>query len=413
MNDSGIIVIVGAGLAGGICAQALVDLHAEQQIVLIGDEVYEPYDRPPLSKEFLAGATDPAKLLLRPLGWYQSEGIALILGDPVEAIDRRRRMLRLASGGELVYHRLVFATGARPKRLDCIDAASIDSPAICYVRTIDDAVHLRSRLTVGARVAVIGAGLAGLEIAATATRQGCVVTVIEDTDQVLPRHVLPEVADRIAEQHLLRGVEILYDTWVAAVFADGDAVEIETQDRQVLLVDTLVIAIGTEPNVELAKSAGLAVDDGIITDPMGRTADQAILAIGQVASTEHPMLGYRLRADTTAMVREQAIAAAMTLVGQKPPPPDLPVITTEQYGISIQVVGVVGNTGQVIWRGNPAVGPAIAFILEDDSVTSAVCFNAGRELKMIRHLIVEGVAVSAAALADQGIKLADLIRRGR
>jgi 3-phenylpropionate/trans-cinnamate dioxygenase ferredoxin reductase subunit len=396
-------IIVGAGPAGGRCAEELLDAGYQGQIILIGDDSYEPYERRPLSKALLAGAVEPARLMLRQAEAYRIEGVDLRLREFVSRIDRANRQVLLRGGEKLGYDRLVLATGGRARRLGGKDQH------VHYLRTLDDALKLRRNLEDAEIVGIVGGGLVGLETAATIARLGYAVTVVEASPTLIPGVASEELAGHIVDLHRRSGVEVLLNCRATDFLAKEDGAQLRLSDGQTLLLDVMIVALGAQPNIELAVSAGLAVEGGgVVTDEFGCTSDPNIFAIGDIAMQWHPVFQTRLRVENQASAYAQARSVAATLAGQRTPCIDIPTFETNQFGISIEITGLIPPDARMIWRGHPAVGPAIGFVLYEGRLIGAASFNSGREMRALHYLISEGIPLNRDALANPHISLSAL-----
>ena len=338
------IVVVGGGLAAGRAVTELRDSGHDGEVVLLADEHEVPYERPPLSKGFLQGEESRDSTYVQPREWYAEHGIDLRLGERVEAIDLEALSVR-SSGGSTSFDRLLIATGARPRRLDL---AAVDGIEVCYLRTLDDSAALQERLGPLHHLLVLGGGWIGMEAAASALTLGTTVTVVEPAAQPLLNALGPEVAQRFAEVHRARGVELRLETGLerleagAAVLTDGSRVH----------ADTVLVGVGAVPNDELAREAGLAVDNGILVDAGLRTSHPAVFAAGDVANAEHPLLGQRLRVEHWQNAISQGRAAAHALLGEAVSYEDLPYFFSDQYDLGMEFFGhPVGADETVIEEG--------------------------------------------------------------
>jgi NADPH-dependent 2,4-dienoyl-CoA reductase/sulfur reductase-like enzyme len=373
-----LIAIVGGGLAGDTAAGELRAAGWTGRIVLICDERWRPYDRPPLSKGMLLGeAVDGC--FLRPESWYAEEDIELIVGDAAVRIDAPGHQLELASGKSIAYTKLLLATGSRPKRLAHLDNAPVP---VSYLRSIDDVSVIQPKLIPGARIVVVGGGVIGMEAAASAVEAGCSVTVLEGLDRVMARCVSAEVSSFIADYHRARGVEIICGARLAAEQTRKDAVLLE--DGQAIGADLVLVGIGVHPNSELAEDAGLQVDDGIVVDRMTRTSDLDIYAAGDVArfeSDEGPV-----RAEHWQHAIDQAVVAARVMVGEEAFYREAPWFWSDQFDLNIQVTGRPRGDERVL-RGSFADAAFIEFHLERGAVVGAVAVNQGKWKRAVRKLI--------------------------
>lgn len=332
------VLIVGAGHAGDAAAAYLRQYGYKGRIVLFGDEAFAPYHRPPLSKAWLKGETDATALALRGPDFYQRQNIDLRPGTTAIGIDRTNRSVTLAGGDSLPYRHLVLATGARPRALAIPGA---DLPHVHMLRTRADADRLRPALRPGARLAIIGGGYIGLEIAASARALNVSVTVIEREARLLARVASEPLADYFLRLHTAHGVAIHLNAQIAAVaptaihLANGDEIP----------ADCVVIGVGAVPNTELAAAAGLDCGNGnmggIVVDAAARASDPAIFAIGDCASRPVPQYGRQLRLESVPSALEMAKQAAAAITGRPPPKPEIPWFWSDQYSVRLQIAGLL------------------------------------------------------------------------
>jgi 3-phenylpropionate/trans-cinnamate dioxygenase ferredoxin reductase component len=350
------VVIVGAGLAGSRCAEALRAGGSEIPITLVGAERAGPYERPALSKEFLAGTRGRDDLFLRPPGTWGDKGIDLRLGSPVEYVDLRRRTVRIR-GDELPWSHLVIATGTRARRLP-----GVEFPNVHRLRTLEDAVALRAAIRPGSRLVVVGAGFVGAEVASTATGLGVHVTIIETETAPLARVAGAEVGRLLARRWRAEGVALHLGTQIVRV--EPDLVELADGSR--IPYDTLLVAIGTEPASELLATAG-----GIPTDACGRTAHDRVYACGDVASFE----GRRVEHWTSAS--GQAATVASTILGDPRPYSGTPYFWSDQFGLRLQMVGTTVGWSHVELDGETASFRARYLDSEGATLAVLLCNRAG------------------------------------
>ncbi|HUN47168.1 MAG TPA: FAD-dependent oxidoreductase [Stellaceae bacterium] len=401
------IVIVGAGHAGGRAAEALRAAGFKGEVLLIGEERHPPYERPPLSKELLAGTIEIEKIYVRPPTWYQENGISLRLGTRVGEIDRGARRLHLESGGSEAYDLLLLTTGARPRILR---GPGAEHRHVLYLRDIEHTLALRPRLGSGARVAVIGAGFIGLEAAAVARKSGAAVTVIEFASQPLGRVAAPEIGAFFAELHREHGVELRLSTGVTAIEESAGGLRVVASDGRTVEADFALAGIGAAPNTELAQAAGLPVDDGIIVDEFGRTADPAIFAAGDVTRHFNPILGRRIRLEAWQNAQNQAIAVAKVMAGGTQPFAEVPWFWTDQYDVNLQMAGAPEKWDALARR--PGANPRsfTLFYLQGGRVVAANTVNNPRDMRFAKILIERGRVIDPARLADPTQKLQDLAK---
>ncbi|WP_175717347.1 anthranilate 1,2-dioxygenase system ferredoxin--NAD(+) reductase [Burkholderia anthina] len=396
-------VIVGAGHAARRTAEALRARDADARIVMIGAERELPYDRPALSKDALLGDGGEQRAFVRDAAWYDAERIELRLGTRVEAMDRAAQRVQLDDGATLPYARLVLATGSRVRAFGGpIDAGVVPH----YVRTVADARALRAQLAPGRRVAVLGGGFIGLEVAAAARQLGCEVTVIDPAARLLQR-ALPEVVGAYARRlHDARGVSFRMATLPRALRrAAGGGAIVET-DRGDVQADIVVVGIGVVPNVELAQAAGLDVDNGIRVDAGCRTADRAIFAAGEVTMHFNPLLGRHVRIESWQVAENQPAVAAANLLGADETYAELPWLWSDQYDCNLQMLGLFGSERTIVVRGDPASGPFTVFGLGDDGkIVAVAAANLGRDIGASRRLIAAGAVPDPVKLADPAVNL--------
>jgi 3-phenylpropionate/trans-cinnamate dioxygenase ferredoxin reductase subunit len=392
-------VIVGAGLAAAKAAEALRDLGFDGKIALIGEERHLPYERPPLSKDYLAGKAGRDSVFVHDQDWYQRQQIDLRLGSPATAIDRAARQVRLADGSAVSYDKLLIVTGASPRRLP-------GATAVHYLRTIDDSDRLKELLATGDHLAVIGGGWIGLEVAAAARQAGLRVTVLEALELPLLRVLGPEIARVFADLHRSNGVSLRLGVRIEEVASTG----VRLTDGTVITADAVLAGVGAAPRTELASDAGLEVGDGIVTTAALRTSDPAIFAAGDVASAYHPLLGEHVRVEHWANALKQPAVAAAAMLGREASYEDLPYFYTDQYDLGMEYVGhVSGGYDQVVVRGDLEARQFIAFWLKDGLVKAGMNVNIWDVTDSVKKLIRSGQPVSARALADPATALDELV----
>ncbi|WP_338340306.1 anthranilate 1,2-dioxygenase system ferredoxin--NAD(+) reductase [Burkholderia vietnamiensis] len=396
-------VIVGAGHAARRTAEALRARDADAPIVMIGAERELPYDRPALSKDALLNDGGEQRAFVRDAAWYDAQRIALRLGTRVDAIEREAQRVRLDDGTTLPYAKLVLATGSRVRTF----GGPIDAGVVAhYVRTVADARALRAQLVRGRRVAVLGGGFIGLEVAAAARQLGCNVTVIDPAARLLQR-ALPEVVGAYAHRlHDERGVGFQMATLPRAIRAAAGGGAIVETDRGDVHADVVVVGIGVLPNVELAQAAGLDVDNGIRVDAGCRSADRAIFAAGEVTMHFNPLLGRHVRIESWQVAENQPAVAAANLLGADDAYAELPWLWSDQYDCNLQMLGLFGAGQTTVVRGDPARGPFTVFGLGDDGrIVAAAAVNLGRDIGAARRLIAAGAMPDPQQLADSTVGL--------
>jgi 3-phenylpropionate/trans-cinnamate dioxygenase ferredoxin reductase subunit len=405
-SPSPCVVVIGAGQAACELAFSLRQQGYADRIILVGDESLLPYRRPPLSKAFLAGEMDARGLLIRSEGSYAQQNIECLLGRRVVAVDRERRTVSLDDGGVLSYSHLVFATGGRARALPLPGGAAAN---VYVLRNAVDAERLQGALQPGQRLAVIGGGYIGLEVAAMGIKRGLSVTVIEALPRVLARVAVPEMSAFYEAAHRRRGVTLLTGQGVRALEGEERVHAVVLADGQRVETDVLVVGIGIQPNVELAEAAGLAVDNGIVVDATARTADPAIYAIGDCAQHEHGFLGRRLRLESVPHAMEHARVAAAAICGAPKPYEAVPWFWSDQFDLKLQMVGLSEGHDQMVCRGSIETESFCLFYLKSGVVISADAVNRTQEFSIAKQIVARRMVVSAEALADESQPLKTLV----
>ncbi|OLR93304.1 NAD(P)/FAD-dependent oxidoreductase [Actinokineospora bangkokensis] len=398
------IVIVGAGLAGAKTAEALRDKGYRGSITLVGDERRRPYERPPLSKDYLAGKAGFDDAYVHPEEWYAEHDVDLRLGTAATAIRRAEHQVELADGSTLDYDKLVLATGASPRPLA---GAEPGAEGVHYLRRAEDADGIKALLEPDKHVVVVGAGWIGLEVAAAARQAGARVTVVESAELPLLAVLGREIAQVFADLHTEHGVDLRLGTKIEqitpgrkpSVVIGGERVE----------ADAVVVGIGAAPNTRLAEEAGLAVDNGVLVDAALRTSDPDVLAVGDIANAEHPTLGGRVRVEHWANALNQPTTAAATLLGEDDAYDELPYFFTDQYDLGMEYTGHAGPDNRVVVRGDLGKREFIAFWTSGGRVIAAMNVNVWDVTEVFKALISQGTPVDADRLADQGRPLEDLV----
>jgi len=335
------IVLVGGGLATGTAVRELRAQGYDGELVVIAGEPHAPYERPPLSKGYLLGKDPAEKALVNEESWYAAHDVDLRTGVTVDAVDPDARTLS-AGGEELGWSGLLLATGATPRRLALAD----DSGApVHYLRTLDDSTALKEQLTPGARIGIIGGGWIGLEVASAAQQAGAEVVVLEALEQPLLNVVGPEVGALFAQLHREKGVDVRTGVRITEITHDSDGATIRSADEDTLVVDRLVVGVGVAPVAELAAGAGIAVDNGVLVDAGLHTSAPGVLAAGDVANVDHPVLGHRLRVEHWDTAIKHGTVAATNLLGGSAVADHLPYFFTDQYALGLEYVGHPGPDG--------------------------------------------------------------------
>jgi 3-phenylpropionate/trans-cinnamate dioxygenase ferredoxin reductase component len=406
MTSDRTFVIVGASLTGAKAAETLRAEGFDERVVLIGDEDERPYERPPLSKDYLRGEAERATVYVHPEGFYAEHDIELRLGRTAVSVNVAGRELALDDGERLRYDRLLLATGAEPRRLS-IPGGDLDG--VLYLRSVADCDALRARLDRGGAVVVIGAGWIGAEVAASARQRGLEVTVIDPLTVPLERVLGTEVGAVYRDIHLDHGVQMLLGTGVEA-FEGGTAVErVRTSDGRVLDCDFVVVGVGVQPRIGLAVQAGLAVENGILVDEHLQTSAAGVFAAGDVANAHHPFYEERIRVEHWANALHQGPVAARAMLGEPDVYDRLPYFFSDQYDVGMEYAGFARSWDRVIFRGDPATREFIVFWLTGDRVVAGMNVNVWDVIDPIQRLIGERVAVDDRRLADPDVPLAELV----
>ncbi len=396
-------VLVGGGLASGTAITTLREAGFDGRIVLYGAEPHLPYERPPLSKGYLMGKSELAEAFVRPPEWYDENEVDLRLGTTVTSVDVAAHEV-VAGDTRERYDKLVLATGATPRRLPMAD----DSGApVAYLRNIEDSDRLRSALRRGVRIAVVGGGWIGLEVAAAAREAGCEVTVIETLELPLLRVLGPEVARVFADLHQGHGVDLRVNSQVSSIARDGERAVVHLGDGSTVEADLLVVGVGVTPDTGLAEAAGLRIENGVVVDEHLRTSAPDVYAAGDVASAFHPGLGRHLRVEHWDNAIGHGELVARNLLGQEVSLDRQPYFFTDQYDLGMEYVGDVGPDGydDVVLRGDPAGGTFTAFWVRGGRVLAGMHANDWDAIEPIRRVVAAGT-VDLAALRDDTRDLA-------
>ena len=406
-------VIVGASLAGAKAAQKLREEGFSGRLVLIGDEARRPYERPPLTKEFLTGKDPFDKAYVHEESWYADNDVELRLGTAATRVDRARREVHLADGERIGYARLLLTTGASARRLDVPGA---EQDHVHHIRTADDSERLRAALVAGdRRVVVVGAGWIGLETAAAARGYGNDVHVVEPSPTPLHQALGPELGEVFASVHRRQGVEFTLGEGVAEITSTA----VVTSSGVSLPADLVIVGIGAVPNTRLAEEAGLEVGNGVLVDQALCTSDPEIFAAGDVANVQHPLLGRRIRVEHWANALNGGPDAARSMLGRDVVYDRVPYFYTDQFDLGMEASGDwTGDYDDVVYRGkDPAAYVSgesddlefIAFWLSGGRVVGGMNVNVWDVTDDIQALIRSGKPVNKDHLADPGVPLSSLI----
>ena len=397
------IVIIGAGQAG---AQAVASLRADGftgDLVMIGDEAYAPYQRPPLSKTYLMGTLDRERLFLKPDAFYAEAKCELLLNATASAIDRAKKIVTLSDGITIPYDKLLIATGSRVREIKCPGA---DLPGVFYLRSIADVDKLRPAFETAKNVAIVGGGYIGLEVAAVARKYELNVTVFEAMERVMQRAVSKPISDFYDNVHRDAGVNILLNTGVEAFEGSGKLEAIRAGGKS-YPTDIAVVGIGILPNDMLAKEAGLTVGDGIHVDVHCQTSDPNIWAAGD-CTRHHGRDGNHIRLECVQNAIDQAKFAALAMMGKPTPYKEVPWFWSDQYDLKLQIAGLAWPTDSLVVRGDPASRKFAVFHLRNGAVAAVEAVNAAPEYIVGRKLIAEGAHVAPERLADLTVPMKNI-----
>jgi 3-phenylpropionate/trans-cinnamate dioxygenase ferredoxin reductase subunit len=397
-------VIIGAGLCGGAAAQTLREEGFDGRVVLIGDEPHLPYERPPLSKEYLRGEQERDRLFVHPQGWYEEQNVEARLGIRATAIDLTARTVALSDGDSLAFDSLLIATGGRPRRI-----GAEPSERVLYLRTIEDADRIKQWLSPGRGLVVVGAGFIGAEVAASARTVGANVTVLEMLEVPLAKVLGDELGKVYAAIHRDEGVDLRTGEGVDSVEERGDGVVVRTTKGDAIEGDAVVVGVGIQPNTELAEAAGLELTNGIAVDEFCRTSHEGVFGAGDVADHFHPVFGRRIRVEHFDNALKHGAHAARNMVGLEEAFDDPHWFWSDQYDYNLQYGGFAYEWDDIVVRGSLDERDFVAFFLKDDVLLAALGVNRGREVRRAMKLISARARPDRQKLRDDGVDLRTLL----
>lgn len=410
MSTQETFVIVGAGMAGAKAAEALRAEGFLGRIVLIGEEPERPYERPPLSKGFLQGTVEREKIFVHSKSWYTKNKIELRSSTKATGIDTSAHRVDCARGGSVYYDKLLLTTGASPRPLTI---SGSDRHRVYYLRRIEDSQQLKFALSVSSRVAIIGAGWIGLEVAAAARDAGLDVTLLERGEIPLQHILGAEVAGIFATLHRDHGVDLRCNTQVRRITGDNprQGTGVELSDGTVIDADLIVAGIGAVPNTALAQAAGLELENGIKVNEHLCTSDPDIYAAGDVANAFHPLLGLHIRSEHWFNALSQPAVAARSMLGQNAEYSEVPYFFTDQFGLSMEYCGYVAPAGyeEVLFRGDKETLEFMVFWLKEHRVIAGMNVNIWDQTEHIKALIRSALPVDTEQLANIDVSLETIL----
>ncbi len=401
-------VVVGGSHSAAQFVTSLRQMSWQGKITVISDEAFLPYQRPPLSKTFLSGEKKQQELLIRPAKTYEQHDIQFILGKKVVAIDRQKKQVELSDGQNIFYDKLMLSTGAQVRKLT-IPGNTL--PGVCYLRTMEDVKNISQYVQQDRQAVIVGGGYIGLETAASLRKLGMQVTVLEAMSRVLERVTSADISSFYSRVHSDEGVNIVLNTQVTAFEGEGRVQNVICQDGSTFSADLVVVGIGVIPNTQLAETAGLEVNNGIVVNEFCQTADENILAAGDCTSHYNPIYQRTIRLESVQNASDQARVAAATVCGQPKAYHALPWFWSDQYDLKLQMAGLSQGYDQVVVRGDMSHGRSFAaFYLKEDKVISVDAINRVKEFMMAKRLITLGLEVDSALLSDETIPMNSFIQ---
>ncbi|MEY4055416.1 MAG: hypothetical protein RL519_751 [Pseudomonadota bacterium] len=403
------VAVVGANLAGGRAVEALRQAGFDGRITLIGEERWRPYERPPLSKEVLWDpANVPDNFFLHDEAWYADNRIDMRLGVRAEALDLAASGVRLMGGELILADRILLATGGSARRLNMEGA---DAANVHYLRTRDDATRMAADLKDGARIVIVGMGVIGAEVAASAVKLGCRVTAIEPLAAPMIRALGPQFGQWLGEEHRRRGVDTRFGRGVNAMkVLDGRVTQVELDDGSLVDCDAVVVGVGIVPEISLARDAGITTNNGIIVDRQCRTGNAQVFAAGDVAEQDS-FFGGHIRQETYQNAADQAQAAALAMLGQEVDYCKPVWYWSDQFDLNIQFCGHIPVQAEVTLRGDPASNQFAAFFQSGETIEGVLTVNRAPDMGIGKRLVERRAKAQAAQLADADVSLRDILKQ--
>ena len=400
-------IIIGASHAAAQLAPTLRQQGWTGSISMISNEYFLPYHRPPLSKDYLAGAKNAEQILIRPATIYNKCDIGITMGVTAATIDRRNKQLQLEDGMTMDYDKLVLTTGARVRK---IDIPGVDLDGVFYLRDLNDAQQIKLFTGDNKRAVIIGGGYIGLETASALRKLGMQVTVLEAMPRILQRVTAPEVAAFYARIHKEEGVEIVADVQAISISGDKQVQSVQCHNGTEYKADLVIIGVGVIPNTALAEQAGLTIDNGIVVDEYARTSDENILAAGDCTSHYNPVYQRHLRLESVQNALDQATVAASTICGNLKPYSALPWFWSDQYDLKLQIAGLSQGYTDVVVRGDIEGSRSFAaFYMREGKLLAVDAVNRPQDFMFGKRLILQGNQLDPEQLADDSLPLKTLI----
>lgn len=400
------LVIIGTGQSAAQCALTLRRNMFKDNITMIGEEKHLPYQRPPLSKEFLSGEVSLERVFMKSKEFFDQNDVTIFTSTPVISIDRNKKILSLSNQEDLTYNKLVIATGSRVRKLN-VEGSSLKN--ISYLRSIEDANRLKEYFKFGKKLVIVGAGYVGLEVAATAVKKGINVTLIEMENRIMSRTVDPVISKYFDSLHRQNGVEIFLEAALEK-FEGKDAVErVICSNGQIIEADGVLIGVGILPNQELAESAGLNCNNGILVDEFGRTEDTSIFACGDCTNHPNTYLNKNLRLESVHNALEQAKTVAMSLLGKQEKYNQVPWFWSDQYDKKLQIVGFSDDHDELVIRGSIEEDNFMLFFLKEGKLIAVNAVNNPKEFLICKKLVANKQKISSDAISNQSVDLKELL----
>jgi 3-phenylpropionate/trans-cinnamate dioxygenase ferredoxin reductase subunit len=400
------VVIAGAGHSAGQVVATLRQKKYEGTICLIGEEPYLPYQRPPLSKKFLAGELPAERLHFKADSFYDEPNIEVHLDTRIDKIDRDSKTIFSGDGIGFSYDKLVLALGAHARH---IDLPGVELSGVHYLRTIDDVDGIRKGFSPKSRLVIVGAGYIGLEVAAVAAQAGLDVTVVEMLDRVMSRVVSEQVSAFYQKEHTEHGVKLLLSTGIKGFSGDSVVHAVDLADGTQIPADLVIIGIGVVPNTELAADAGLEVSNGIVVNDRCQTPDPDIYAIGDCTFHPNEVLGRQLRLESVHNALEQAKTAAANICGEDQHYAQVPWFWSDQYDLKLQIAGLSQDYDQTIIRGNPDERSFSCLYLHGGQLIAVDSINRPKDFMQSKKLIADHAVIDPALLADSNVELKEMV----